>query len=346
MSKNNNSQTQPQAGPIAQQLAKIQSNGQQTANSGQQPSVKKSKWGLSDKSFWDWLQLLIVPIVLAIVTFGFGLEQSHISDINNQKQHDTDIQIATDQQQQALLQNYMDYITSLILGVNTGKDSPTLTNAKLGDEISQVARAQTLITVARLDSKRKGFLLRFLYDTKLINKSHALIDLNGADFSGADLSWVNLSGANLNGIDLSRASLESANLSEATLNGVTLDGANLRYANLVKASLTTFTVVVTDEKTITYTSLLNADLSVANLSETNLQDANLSGANLVQAHLGGANLSGANLKGAKYNTKAMEGKDVYGQSVTDEQGKPITVEPTYWNPDFNPRTAGAICVDC
>lgn len=346
MTTKNNQQPQSHAGPVAQQLAVMRLSGQLSPDTGQPRHIKKSKWGLSDKTLWDWLQLLVVPIVLAGITFGLGLEQSRINDENNQKQHNTDIQIATDQQQQTLLQGYLDYITSLILGVNTGKDSPTLINAQLGDEISQVARAHTLVTVARLDPKRKGFLLRFLYDAKLINKSHVLIDLYGADLSGADLSNVNLAGVDLNGVNLIGANLEGVNLSEASLNGTLLDEAKLHYANLFKASLSNLTVRITDETIISHAYLRNADLRAVDLSDANLTNADLNGANVMGAELGAVILNGTILKGVKYNTKAIQDQNDQGQPATDDLGKPLMLKPTSWNPAFNPLAAGAHCVDC
>ena len=47
------------------------------------------------KTFWDWLQLLIIPIVLVGATIGFGLWQAHLTDL----QHQQDQQRALDQQQ-------------------------------------------------------------------------------------------------------------------------------------------------------------------------------------------------------------------------------------------------------
>ena len=264
------------------------------------PKTKKPK-GFKDKTPWDWLQLTIqifaalaIPIAIAVGTTWFSYQQNQ-----------TSLQIAADQQQQALLQSYLDRMSDLLLGNNTGKNSPTLASAKPGDEISKAARARTLTTLESLDPKRKGVLLRFLYETKLINKKNTIIDLNGADFSNADLSGTDLSAANLNGVNLTDADLHRANLSEASLMGSGLYRANLRYAKLINTMFTPLTIVSNDLTTTAYTTLANADLGIANLSGANLENANLSGANLIQAQLGGAKLQGANLKGATYNTKKV-----------------------------------------
>jgi uncharacterized protein YjbI with pentapeptide repeats len=128
-----------------------------------------------------------------------------------------------------------------------------LRSAEPGDDLSALARAQTLSTLQRLNNPllgslgndvqynnrvRKGILLRFLYESGLINKDKPVIDLfdvnlaevmwlyatlRGTDLRGADLSGAILSGADLNGADLTRA-----DLTEATLVRADLREANLR----------------------------------------------------------------------------------------------------------------------
>jgi uncharacterized protein YjbI with pentapeptide repeats len=91
----------------------------------------------------------------------------------------------------------------------TDKDQP-LHIAKPGDNLSTVAQARTLTVLTRLDGERKGSLVRFLYEARLIDKEQALIDeselierrhtiitLHQADLSGADLSEADLREANL-----------------------------------------------------------------------------------------------------------------------------------------------------
>jgi uncharacterized protein HemX len=38
--------------------------------------AKKSRWGLRAKTVWDWLQLLIVPLMLALITVVFTWQQN------------------------------------------------------------------------------------------------------------------------------------------------------------------------------------------------------------------------------------------------------------------------------
>jgi hypothetical protein len=93
--------------------------------------------GLSDKTLWDWLQLLIIPAVLAAAVAWFNLAQTQISLQASQKQHDTDVQIASDQQREDVLVAFENDISDLLLNHN-------LLSSKDGDEVRVVARARTL----------------------------------------------------------------------------------------------------------------------------------------------------------------------------------------------------------
>ena len=147
------------------------------------------------------------------------------------------------------------------------------------DDIRSVLRARTLTVLRMLDGERKGLLLRFLYQTKLINSERLVIDL-----SGADLSYANLSGSD-EGDNRDRTFLSYLSLSKAHLYGANLSNANLKEAKLSE------------------TILINADLSNANFTDAHLMYANLSLATMKGTILKNTNLLGANLTLAKGLTK-------------------------------------------
>jgi len=184
------------------------------------------------KTVWDWLQLLIIPVILAAgaLWFNYHQDQANMQASNRQYQNDVNIaatryandqQLAVDQQREAALQAYLGQMSNLLLVDNLGK-------SKQGDEVRQVARARTLTVLRSLDPARKGYLLQFLYQANLINKNDVIVDLSGADLSYADLKFAILSDAHLSGADLKHADLSYADLS----------GANLHIANLSFANLT------------------------------------------------------------------------------------------------------------
>jgi uncharacterized protein YjbI with pentapeptide repeats len=230
------------------------------------------------KTLWDWLQLLIIPAVLA---FGGVL----LTQSQDERQRALEEQRAQD----TALQAFIDEIGSSL--VNEDLRDPQ------SDEARSVARARALTILERLvptpevrqtasrPGKGKGTsedaastvldrrktVLQFLYESGLINKENPVVSLRGANLREADLKELNLSGADLSGadmfgiqtmrygpegkgIDLSDANLSSADLSAADLGKADLSGANL--SGTVLGSL-----------------LCDADLSNADLSGADLRRA-------------------------------------------------------------------------
>ncbi len=226
------------------------------------------------KALWDWLQLLIIPAVL--VVGGFLL--NYTTSRNEQA-------ISSDNQREAAMKEYFDKVSELMLHENLSKSAPDA-------EVRKIARVLTLTVLPRLDGRRKGRVLQFLYESGLIIKGQSIIDLKGADLKDADLLGAKLSGADLSGVFL-----REANLFQANLNG----------ANLILTALTA-------------ANLFKADLSGANLEKafldggTDLRFANLNGANLQKTKLKGTNLQGANV------TSTQLDKAIFYEGVTMPDG--------------------------
>ena len=243
--------------------------------------------GFQDKKLWDFLGLLIVPIVIALA--GWWL-----SDVSTRRQQEIEDRRAQD----SLLQSYIQDMTNLLL--NRG-----LATSKPDSLIAQVARANTLSAIPRLDSRRNRILLRFLSDSNLLSSGSVAL-LSGAELIRADLMYADLSGAELIRADLSNANLSGASLSDANLFNALLFRANLSNANLEGANLKDAWLTDADLKDAW---LNDADLRGAaigtDLSGVSLEGANLSGAYLRDADLGGANLSGAELSDANVTNNQL-----------------------------------------
>lgn len=187
------------------------------------------------KTLWDWLDLLIVPVVLAIGGYLFNGSQNRATR-----------EAAERRAQDDALQAYLDQMGEMILD----KNHP-LGEAPESSDQRILARARTLTVVERLDAFRKRSALGFLLEAGLLtprpSSEDPVISLHQANLEGARLSdfWLigsSLYGANLKGADLSRANLQDAklfgaNLEGANLRGAILDGANLGGANLKGANL-------------------------------------------------------------------------------------------------------------
>jgi hypothetical protein len=173
-------------------------------------------------TLWDWIKLLIIPAAIAAAGVWF-----------NQQQREREQDIPRQHTQVEALQAYLDHISQLL----TDKE-PSLRDAQPDDEVRTLARARTLTVLPRLDGRRKGTVVQFLYEANLINRERVILDLWEADLSGADLTGADLKDAELAGTNLHRADLYYANVMGADLREAYLNEAALNYANLTDTEVT------------------------------------------------------------------------------------------------------------
>jgi uncharacterized protein YjbI with pentapeptide repeats len=206
------------------------------------------------KTLWDWLQLLIVPLVIAVGGYLFNLTVNKNERI-----------IAQDAQQEATLQEYINKMSELLLDRKLRESNP-------GDEVRKIARVRTLTVLPRLNGSRKSNVIQFLYEAGLIHKSGRIVDLTHAD----------LTNVTLDGLTLLEADLSQTNLRGASILDADLIGANLRRTRLqdVKLSLTRLMGAVLDYAWLEKTDLRGADLRGASLRHVFFVDTDLSGADL------------------------------------------------------------------
>jgi hypothetical protein len=146
------------------------------------------------RTLWDWLNLLIVPAVLALGGYLFTRSESQRSRETAEKERTLDREIADERRQDDMLQAYLDGMSQLL----TDKERP-LHRAELGDYLSTMARARTTTVLQRLKGERKGSVVQFLYESGLITKTHTVLALRGSDLSGAFLRRADLGAAYLGG---------------------------------------------------------------------------------------------------------------------------------------------------
>jgi Pentapeptide repeats (8 copies) len=179
------------------------------------------------KTLWDWLQLLIIPAVLAFGVLLFNAVQRRADEKTAEQRDKVERDIANDRAQEALLQSYLDHMTELLLekGLRTSLHAPKDdSEAKDTPEVVAVAQARTVTALRRLDQARRASLLTFLCGSGLIVKKEAQQDAIGL-LHGADLSGADLSGAIMTDVDLSGANLIMANPGGAFLGKSRCDAA-------------------------------------------------------------------------------------------------------------------------
>jgi uncharacterized protein YjbI with pentapeptide repeats len=256
----------------------------------------------------NWLELLVVPLVLLGIGLLFQIQQSEVE----QRRLEAAQHIEEQRAQDEALQTYLEQMGQMLLD----KDRP-LRQSKEGDEVQLLARARTVTILRRLDSARNRDILQFLREARLVPSNRYdiqehIVRLDNSNLSKADLRGANLDSFDLHGTDLSGADLRDARLPWSYLPYAKLNGADLRGAYLRG-----------DPDQSGDADLSDADLSDANLSEADLSYDNLSNANLQGANLTDAVLRGTNLSNAKVTSEQLaEAKSLEGATMPDGSRHP------------------------
>lgn len=268
---------------------------------------------VSAKTLWDWMDLLLVPFFLAGTAVLLRQSGQH-----HERQRVTDRlaieqDIETDRQQEEALQAYFDRIIELVLKDKLSKFSP--------DDVRNVARTRTLAVLRRLDPRRKGMVVLFLRDSRLIDRHDAVIDLCGADLRGALLAHASLKRLNLAEADLRDADLRGANLGKCYLSAANLSGAHLEAADLSGADLfeANLNGAFLNQSKLREANLNGADLRGCRLIEADIREADLTGVNLNVSDLVKADLRGANLDGVKLLGADLTQADLSGTQILETE---------------------------
>jgi hypothetical protein len=265
------------------------------------PQGRSRLWGWTGfgrKTLWDWLQLLVVPAVLALVGFLLAAAQENIQQQAEESRAQAQRDAEDQRTQDAALQTYLDEMGSML--VDGG-----LRDSKEGDEVRTLARARTLTVLEGLDPERKGRVLQFLSESDLISKEEPVVDLNDANFQ--EVSWE-------------RASLKDTALSGAVMRYAYMPSADLRGADLARRGPNLSALQAGEDPR----DVIDINRGTTFLNGADLRGANLRGANLVGTALVGADLSRhgpqpTDLSNADLRLAAIADANLYEAIVTEEQ---------------------------
>jgi uncharacterized protein YjbI with pentapeptide repeats len=276
----------------------------------------RKPWTLREfggKTGWEWLELLVVPLMLALITVVFTWQQNvRQNELEEQRTRqaqkiegqraEAERELADQRAQDETLQAYFDRMSTLLL-------ERDLRQSKKDSDVRRLARARTLVVLDTLGSARQNRVLRFLEETELIQARPPdrppIISLKYASLRDFKLTGkqllrdTDLTQAGLTGADLSEAHLQGTNLSLAHLGSADLRGAYLNHAKLNGAYLYD-------------TDLRGSDMRGADLSDA--EGTFNSGARMIRTRLAGADLSGADLTNAD-----LSAADLTNVQVTEEQ---------------------------
>jgi len=251
------------------------------------PVVPKGHVLQPGKTLWDWLQLLIIPAVLAGGTVWFSNRQAEVA-----------ARTADDQRAEKTLQSFIDHMSDLILINGLGEPS-------CSPHVQSMARARTLTTLRNLDSHRKVVLLRFLYDSRLIDEGQTHVDLRGANLNDITLDHTVLPRVSLRGVKMRGATCVGANFTGADFGGAdlsdaVLDKAVFRDANLGGRASSNFDLDTVPSLTVTANAV--DDLPGARLTRASLTDVVLDNATLDYADFVESNVTDDQIARAKSST--------------------------------------------
>ena len=281
------------------------------------------------KKLWDWMDLLLIPILLAGIAYFLSRSQSR-----------RQISVSLLNKREEALQNYFDQMTHLLLDIDYQDEDQVETGRRM-------ARARTITVLEMLDGKQKGHLVRFLVEADLIDRYAPSVNmaranlkkmdlepglysgcnLHGVNLDGASLAWCNLTDSDIGSSSIRHADLESTDMSSSNLDYTDFSGsdmyksrffeaqlikarfedANLEQADFRRATIRTAKMLGANLRraALTKAYLKFADFRFANLTDADLSDADLSHANFYGAKLRGANLSGADLTNAHVSKRQL-----------------------------------------
>lgn len=276
-------------------------------------SVKKRRWtSFREKTGFDWLQF-IVSVFVTLLLGALTLKQGDLnfqqnanadadrkaSEANAEENRNLQQKLAENAQYDKIMSDYLSAMTQLIIRDKLRESLPQ-------DEVRSVARAITLNAARQLDGSRKVELLKFLHESKLINKcevdkftepsdrcQHPVLNIADAklvsaitdpnrplflekvDLDGALLDSANLQGTYFDQTAMKRVDLSSANLSQATLINVQMERAELQDTNLYCAILsrTTLRGARLEDAVLNYADLRGVDFTTAKADRADFEGA-------------------------------------------------------------------------
>jgi uncharacterized protein YjbI with pentapeptide repeats len=211
------------------------------------------------KTLWDWLDLLIIPVVIGLLGWSF----SQAEKVKTKKREE-------ERTENEIFESFLQTMTDLIIKNNL-HDEPTR-------QTLAIARARINVALNNINGARKGQILQFLYESYLVDINPKL-KLRGANLKDAVLDEIVLGESEIRGAYFNKASIENANLkgailvgcdfSQANLSNSSVDNVDLSYSNLTKAKLK------------------NIDLTTVNFEGVTLTGADLRGSKILRTQLEG-----------------------------------------------------------
>lgn len=182
--------------------------------------------GFAGRNAWDWIEVVGVPLAAVVVGGWFAVFAQRAGQYAREQGA-----LDAERARETTLREYLDRMSDLVLShklQECGENSPA----------RALAQARTLGALRSLNGPRKGILVRFLHESKLIERNCPVIRLEGADLTNSDLSFSDLHGCDLGGANLRDADFLNADLGCANLGSSVADREQLiRALDLIGAAM-------------------------------------------------------------------------------------------------------------
>jgi uncharacterized protein YjbI with pentapeptide repeats len=322
---------------------------------------------VAGRTLWDWLQLLLVPVGIALALFALNNSQANRERARAERQAAqdrlqanrraaNDRAIANQRARGDTVRVYLQQMSNLLLDHD-------LRHSRIGSDVRVLARTLTLTVLPQLDGERKGLVLQFLSEQQLINPpqtrqvyagdvpllvgikhgvSAAKVSLEGADLSG--LVWGG--GRELEAGDLSGANLRGARFIDARLGQIgrlvghpsptytmSFSGADLRGARFDHAELSgvKFRAATLADASFRGTFMQDVSMRFACLSGSSFADSAEFTLDLRYTTGDSIDFSRADLHRARLLGTTISDVTLSSAIITG------TVVPAEWNVKYRPR---------
>lgn len=181
-----------------------------------------------------------------------------------------DLSIADKYQRDSVFNSYIRELTGILLRNKFELNRPLL---------DSVIRPMTLTILRQLDSSRKVLLLKFLYESKMLqtNFEETRVDLTDADLDHIEINEIHLHNLSLVGSSLKNATFIRTDLTNADFERVDLSNSRFFNVNLNQVSFYR-------------TNLQHVDFSQSKFSRTDLTKSNLNQSTINRSQFAGVSL--------------------------------------------------------
>ena len=199
------------------------------------------------KTLWDWLDLIIIPVFIALFTW-----------IYTEFEKDKNSKIEQENAREKTLDSFINTMTELLVKHDL---AGTPEQKRLA-----IARTRINLALPQLDGGRKGQILQFLYESDLVDLNPKF-RLLGCNFNESLLENIVLGQAEIKGAYFKEALFKKSNLVEANFTSCDFTGAD-------------FTNCLMTNTNLSYTKLNNVKLENIDLTKVEFEGADLTNASL------------------------------------------------------------------